>query len=101
MATNGLVALLLIALLDSNSFWARQEAQSELYKMDIVALPYLMLCDKTEQSIEPSVRIERLLNRFNSNLVDYICNRKPPYIDSIPMEGIEGLCCSYWDRNEI
>ena len=91
MDTNNLTALLLIVLLDSNSFQVRESAQLSLEKMEYSIVPQLLLFDKKPISLEQSVRIRRLLNRQISKLIDIMCGNDTPFIDGIPRSGIEGF----------
>lgn len=86
------IPLILICLLDSNYFLMRHNANVALDEIGIVALPQLILTNRNPQSIEVSVRVRRTLNRYSSVMVKCICGDKVPYIDSIPEEGIEGIC---------
>lgn len=100
MESIGLVSLLLISLLDSNSFRVRHSAHMELERMGVLALPHLMAVDKSSLSLESTMRVKRLLHTHNQTMINCIVGNVAPYIDSIPDSGI-GILCPASARHEV
>ncbi|RJQ26413.1 hypothetical protein C4577_03615 [Candidatus Parcubacteria bacterium] len=100
MESCGLTVLLLSLFLDSYAFSARHQAHNELEKMGVIAIPQMTLVIKETKSLEAYVRLKRLINRQNTALVSSMVNGLPPYIDSIPEEGL-GELCSCLNRHDV
>ena len=99
MISDSLSIIILISLLDSNSFYTRESAQTSLEKMGTIALPQLVLVGKQRCSPEQSLRIRRLLDRQTRVIIDLMCGNDVPFIDSIPYGGFDGFCLANdrWD----